>query len=127
MIHHEKDVARVAELWRVQEEAGRHDAETKAVVERAKKVAKESSRKEVEAVRALGSAQVEKTKLAKEVERWREKGARLKDENIWLQKVLENACQPQAEDVRSFLESADGAGLAGEVRLSGGMDLLLKI
>lgn len=94
MIHHEKDVARVAELWRVQEEAGRHDAETKAVVERAKKVAKESSRKEVEAVRALGSAQVEKTKLAKEVERWREKGARLKDENIWLQKVLENACQP---------------------------------
>ncbi|CAB4309127.1 unnamed protein product [Prunus armeniaca] len=111
----------------VREEAGKRDVETKAVVDRAKKVAKESSRNEVEALRALGSALVEKVELAKEVERWKEKGAQLKDENVRLQKALKNACQPQVEDVRSFLESADGAALAGEIQLSGGMYLLEKI
>lgn len=63
----------------------------------------------------------------KKAERLREKGARLKDENVRLQKALENACQPQVEDVKSFLELADGAGLAGEKRLSGCLDLLEKI
>lgn len=43
MIHREK-------------EAGKCNAETKAVVDRAMKVAEESSMKEVEAVLALGSA-----------------------------------------------------------------------
>lgn len=57
----------------------------------------------------------------------RVKGARLKDENVRLQKAVVNACQPQVEDVKSFLESADGAGLVGEIQLSGGLDLLEKI
>ncbi|CAL9016689.1 unnamed protein product, partial [Prunus brigantina] len=127
MIHREKDVARVAELRRNREEAGKRDAEIKAVVDRAKRMADESARKEVEAVRALGAAQVEKADLAKERDRLGEKAARLKEENARLQKALENACQPQAEDVKSFLESEGGAELAGEIRLSGGMDLLEKI
>ncbi|CAL9002350.1 unnamed protein product [Prunus brigantina] len=127
MIHREKDVARVAELRRTREEAGKRDAEVKAVVDRAKRTAEESRNKEVEAVRALGAAQVEKADLAKERDRLGEKAARLKEENARLQKALENACQPQAEDVKSFLESEGGAELAGEIRLSGGMDLLEKI
>ncbi|CAL9030032.1 unnamed protein product [Prunus brigantina] len=127
MIHREKDVARVAELRRNREEAGKRDAEVKAVVDRANRTVEESKKKEVEAVRALGAAQVEKADLAKERDRLREKTAQLKEENIRLQKALENACQPQAEDVKSFLESEGGAELAGEIRLSGGMDLLEKI
>ncbi|CAL9022417.1 unnamed protein product, partial [Prunus brigantina] len=81
----------------------------------------------VEAVRALGAAQVEKAELAKEMGRLREKASQLKEENARLQKALENACKPQAEEVKSFLESEEGAELAGEVRLSGGLDLLEKI
>ncbi|CAL9025158.1 unnamed protein product [Prunus brigantina] len=88
MIHREKDVARVAELRRNREEAGKRDAEVKAVVDRAKRMTDESTRKE---------------------------------------KALENACKPQVGEVKSFLESEEGAELAGEVRLSGGLDLLEKI
>ncbi|CAL8991184.1 unnamed protein product [Prunus brigantina] len=65
MIHREKDAARVAELRCTREEAGKRDAEVKAVVDRAKRMAEESTNKEVEAVRALGAAQVEKADLAK--------------------------------------------------------------
>lgn len=50
MIHRKKDVARVAEVRRVLEEAEKPDTETKAVVDSAKKAVEESSRKEVEAV-----------------------------------------------------------------------------
>lgn len=50
MIHRKKDVARVAEVRRVLEEAEKPDAETNAVVDSAKKAVEESSRKEVEAV-----------------------------------------------------------------------------
>ncbi|CAB4283261.1 unnamed protein product [Prunus armeniaca] len=50
MIHREKDVARVAELRRSREEARKRDAEVKAVVDRAKRMADESAKKEVEAV-----------------------------------------------------------------------------
>lgn len=67
MIHREKDVPRVAELRRMREEARRRDAEAKAVADRAHKLVEESSRKEVEAVQALGSAQAKKTKLVREV------------------------------------------------------------
>ncbi|CAL9019767.1 unnamed protein product, partial [Prunus brigantina] len=59
--------------------------------------------------------------------RLREKASQLKEENARLQKALENACKPRAEEVKSFLESEEGAELAGEVRLSGGLDLLEKI
>ncbi|CAL9006366.1 unnamed protein product [Prunus brigantina] len=127
MIHREKDVGRVAELRRTREEAAKRDAEVKAVVDRAKRMADESAKKEVEAVRALGAAQVEKAELAKEASRLRERAAQLKEENTRLQKALENACKSQVEEVKSFLESEEGADLAGEVRLSSGLDLLGKI
>ncbi|PQQ05381.1 hypothetical protein Pyn_00887 [Prunus yedoensis var. nudiflora] len=126
-IHREKDAAGVHELRRVREEAGKPDVDTKAVVDRAKKMAEESNKKTVEVVRALGSTQVEKVELAKEDESLRTEGACLSDENAQLQRALENACQPQVEDVRQFLESAEGASLAGEIRLSGGLDLLERI
>lgn len=127
MIHREKDVARVAELRRVWEEAGKWDADVKAVVDLAKRAAEESDKKRVEAMRALGSAQVQKADLAKEVERLKAEGARLKDENVRLQKAVENACQPQVEDVKQYLELAEGSGLVGEIQLSGVLDLLEKI
>lgn len=127
MIHQEKDVARVAELRRVREEAGKRDADVKEAVDRAKVAVEESEKKRVKAVRALGLAQVEKADLVKEVGALKVGNARLKDENLRLQKALENACQPQMEDVKRFLESAAGVELASEMRLSGGLDLLEKI
>ncbi|CAL9003696.1 unnamed protein product, partial [Prunus brigantina] len=85
------------EVRRNREEAGKRDAEVKAAVDRAKRMTDESTRKEVEAVRALGAAQVQKAELAKEMGRQREKASQLKDENARLQKALENACKPQAD------------------------------
>ncbi|CAB4313675.1 unnamed protein product [Prunus armeniaca] len=61
------------------------------------------------------------------MDRLRERASRLKEESMCLQKALENACTPQVEDVRSFLESEGGVELAGEILLSGGLDLLEKI
>ncbi|PQQ09485.1 hypothetical protein Pyn_05762 [Prunus yedoensis var. nudiflora] len=127
MIHREKDVARVAELRRLREEAGKRGAEVKAVVDRAKRAAEESDKSRADAVRALGLANVEKADLVKEVDSLKVEGACLKDENLRLQKVVESMCQPQVDDVRQFLDSAEGASLAGEIRLSGGLDLLEKI
>ncbi|PQQ01151.1 hypothetical protein Pyn_41158 [Prunus yedoensis var. nudiflora] len=85
----------------------RWGANTKAVVEYAKKATEESNKKRVEAVRALELDEVEKAELAKEAEKWRVKSTRLSEENVCLQRAVENACQSQVEDVKQFLDSAE--------------------
>lgn len=113
MLYREKDLVRVAELWRLRDEIGKKDADveaSKVAVERATKAEEGSKKKRVEAVQALESSWAEKVELVKEAGKCKKEGTRLKEENSRLQTAVENACHLQTKDVKQFLDSAEGVG-----------------